>query len=887
MKLSIKNQINLGFGLALLILILIGVGSYLRLAGLAEISEGVALAIGIIGSLVALVIVVGVGIITHRDQARYKKAEVALRESEKRYRDLFEHSPLGMYRMTPEGQILMANPAFERMVGQSSGRLAPRIVESVRIRRDGSKIIVSENTAAVRDQNGKVLYYEVTVEDITARKQVEATLRDSEARFRDLFDEAPVCYHELDAEGKITRINRTELAMLGYTAQEMLGRSAWEFTMDQEVSRQAVAAKLTGAVPLRASEGAVWRKDGKVIPVLIEERHVRDVKGNITGLRVIMQDITERKLMEAELQQARDAALESAQMKSEFLTNMGHDIRTPINVVIGTTGLLLDTELAEEQREYAETIRSNTESLLNMVNNILDFSKIEKGEISFDLVDFNLRTVMDETIELYADQAEHKGLRLASIVYSDVPPVLRGDPGRVRQVLSNLIDNAIKFTESGEVIVRVSKESAPLPSRSNIAAASELDNSLEAPESEMREMIRFAVSDTGIGISEDTQQRLFQAFTQVDGSSTRRYVGTGLGLAISKEIVELMGGEIGFESTPGQGSTFWYTIWPEKWLHDVAPRGDLHGLRILIAGDGAEDRKELLKQLHTWETFPEEAENEKQVVDMLRSAAEWGELYDLFVLDVKAQGINAFELIRTIKADSAIASVRIVLLSPPNYPAQGDLTREAEISAHLTKPVRQSRLYDCLLDVVNNRPIDEVPSHLRSRPPVSPSVLGARPLSNYRILVVEDNLANQKVSLRQLEKLGYRADAVANGLEAIEALERRSYSLVLMDCQMPEMDGFQATTEIRRREGQTSHTPIIALTANAVRGERKKCLTAGMDDYLTKPVKLEELADTLARWLNVEDALPAEVAAGSRLVDGTIDVGNNGQANIPASGINL
>jgi signal transduction histidine kinase/DNA-binding response OmpR family regulator len=578
---------------------------------------------------------------------------------------------------------------------------------------------------------------------------------------------------------------------------------------------------------------------------LFEERVVRDEGGQITGLRVIVQDISERKMMEAELKQARDTAIESAQLKSEFMTNVGHEIRTPMNVVVGMTGLLLDTKLTGEQKEYAEGIRSSTDSLLNLVNNVLDLSRIDKGELGFDSLDFNLRTVVEETIELFAEQAEKKGVRLASVVYSDVPALLHGDPGRLRQVLGNLVDNAVKFTGHGEVMVRVTKEET-IPESGRSADQEEQ----AAPQ----DMIRFTVSDTGIGISEDTQQRLFNAFTQVDGSATRRHAGAGLSLAISKDLVELMGGQIGANSKSGEGASFWFTV-PGKLPFSASQRTDLHGLRVLIAGDHAADRDQLMQQASSIEMLPNEAKDEKQVLDMLRSAAQWGEPYNIAILDVLATGIDGFELARSIKADPAIASVRLMLLSSQDYWANGRMVSDTGIGAYLTKPVTQSRLFDCLLGMMNGEVAILPPLPASVRPAVQRKpVAGVALPAQGRILIVEDNTANQKVALRQIAKLGYQADAVANGLEALEALARHPYALVLMDCQMPEMDGLTATAEIRRREGHTRHTPIIALTANARRGEREKCLEAGMDDYLAKPVKVEDLENALTRWLTADYA---------------------------------
>jgi PAS domain S-box-containing protein len=629
-------------------------------------------------------------------------------------------------------------------------------------------------------------------------------------------------------DGTITWVNSAFTSLTGYTSVEVLGQNPRILKSGQH---DAVFYKSMWET---LSSGSVWRgeminlrKDGTTF---VEEQTITPVlseTGKITNFIAIKKDITARKLIEAELEQARDTALESVRLKSEFLANMSHEIRTPMNGVIGMTELLLETDLSSRQRKYTETIQSSSEALLIIIDDILDFSKIEAGRLRFEKIDFELHGPFEAAVELLAERAQAKGLEITSLIDHGVPASLRGDPGRLRQVLTNLIGNAVKFTESGEVVVRVST----------------------VDETRIEATLLFEIKDSGIGIAPEAQGGLFHAFTQADGSTTRKYGGTGLGLAISSQLVALMGGEIGLTSSVGAGSTFWFTARFEKQVTRVQTANEIPGklsaARVLLVDNIPANRIGLKKLISSCGVSVTEAESAARALELLRAAVAENRPYDVAALDLMlTTEMDGFELAAAIKSDPTIAPVALILL--PSFGRRGDGERAllVGITAYLPQPVRESQLRSCLTALIDGTfKGGDAPARLMTRHSLKESGVRNKDEtpSDLRILIAEDNLVNQKVVLGQLANLGYSAMAVSNGRELLEELARAPADTILMDCQMPEMDGFEATAEIRRQEGTTRHTIIVAMTANALAGDREKCLAAGMDAYLAKPVKSKSL----------------------------------------------
>ena len=541
----------------------------------------------------------------------------------------------------------------------------------------------------------------------------------------------------------------------------------------------------------------------------------------------------------SDLAQRNQELQELTRMKSEFLATMSHEIRTPMNGVIGMTGLLMETELTPEQRDYVETVRASGDTLLEIINDILDFSRIEAGRVRMERIEFSPKHVTEEAVELFAEPASNKGIELVLDVEPEVPHNAIGDPGRLRQVLINLVGNAIKFTDTGEVVVRVRRGESPGPGA----------------------LLHFEVADTGIGLTEEEQARVFSTYSQVDSSTTRKHGGTGLGLATSRMLTQLMGGELGVTSEKGAGSRFWFTALfreSDRKAPSPTPSASLSGTAIAVVDDNRTNRTILERYLGSWGMRDKAFESGRAAMEELRQAARSNDPFEVAIIDMMMPEMDGAAVAAEIRADPALKDMVVILLTSAgrsDHPVPG-------IDVELVKPVRPSLLFDVLHSLLAAKP-EHANRHVMEEEPNSSEQASHRWA---RVLVVEDNIANLKVAVRMVEKLGYRADVAANGVEAVKILGDVQYDAVLMDCHMPEMDGFEATRAIRRDEPEGRHTPVIAMTASALSGDRERCLAAGMDDYISKPIKLHVVAAVLERWLaplHSKDRAPARASEPS------------------------
>jgi two-component system, sensor histidine kinase and response regulator len=809
------------------------------------------------------------GVAIFKDVTERKAAEEALRQTSEYLESLLDYANAPMIVWNNEFKVRRFNHAFEHLAGYEADEVINRELsllfpvetreeslgkiertlsgerwESVEIpilRKDGSMRVALWNSANIYDKDGKTIIATIAQgQDITGRKRAEEALRESEEKFREFADNLPEVVFEADSMGRFLYVNSNALEVFGYTEEELYSGSLNVLEMIAEEDRERVAQrmlKILSEGPQGSSDYMARRKDGSLFPVIISTLPV--VKDGITvGLRGVLTDTTAQKEAEEALvvtnRQLKDATAQANEMavqaeaashaKSEFLANMSHEIRTPMNGVIGMSELLLDSGLTTEQGEYAEALRRSGEDLLAIINDILDFSKIEARKLELVPAPFMLRENTGSTMKALAIRANEKGLELVMDIGEEVPNRLVGDWGRLRQMLANLVGNAIKFTERGEIVLSIELESQENGSV----------------------VLAFSVSDTGIGIPYDHQESIFSSFTQVDSSTTRVYGGTGLGLTISAQLVEMMGGAISVESAPSAGSTFKFTTRLELDTEPPEPVArlgppNLQGLRVLVVDDNATNRRVLEGMLGNWGMAPTSCAGGPEALRAMEAARNGAEEFVLVLLDLRMPGMDGFEFAGRVRNDPAYSGIAIILLTSAVHPEDSTRMAELKIARSITKPVTQSELLNAIIDALS----EERDAEPDTKPETEPE-----PGARYRILLAEDNEINRTVASRILERVGHTVVTATDGGEAVDAFARGHFDLVLMDMEMPVMDGIQATAAIRSAERDTGrHVPIVALTAHVMKGDEERFLEAGMDGYLSKPITFESLYETIEQLM--------------------------------------
>jgi two-component system sensor histidine kinase/response regulator len=787
---------------------------------------------------------------------------------------LLDTLPIGVVQLDRHLQILSVNAEAARLLGYSADfctakpiqdiwqqqpgtvghTIAARIRESLPSRRPihASRTTLAGPTQKPHPVEWSYVFLDgeghldgvLTIRDLTH----EIELQDDCDRLACVAEESPSPIIELNADCNLIYANPAMTQLLQRFGFDAAG---FPTVCPRELPR-LVQRCLESGQEIRGEEVCLPQANFSWIFCPVPSQHLvrgyavdmTDVKAAEEALRLSSQHLRDSN---RQLDQALKDSQEAAEVKASFLATVSHELRTPMNGVIGMTGLLMDTEPSEEQQSYIETIRQCGEALLSLINDILEFGKIEAGKLELECIDFNLRTTVEDVLGQFAERAQTKGLEITGLVHAAVPTGLRGDPGRLRQILTNFVGNAIKFTDQGDVTVQAFLEQ-------------ELDDKV---------IVRFEVTDSGIGIPPEVQARLFQPFTQADSSTSRKYGGTGLGLAISKQLIEQMGGQVGITSQSGQGSTFWCTAQFLKQTTStlaIVPSAELTGRRVLIVDDNESNRMILHHLVTGWGMVDDLAQDAASAMTLIEQQTAQGISYDVAIVDMVMPGKDGLQLAKELKAHPVGALVRLVILTSLVQRGHAELARQAGFVAYLTKPARHDQLANCLRTVlglpclVNSGQPEATPAPAPAPPLITRHTL-AETHSLPRVLVAEDNLINQKLTVRMLEKLGYQSDVVENGRDVLAALERGGYAAILMDCQMPILDGFGATKLIRQREADAQasttvdsptacHIPIMALTANAMSGDRERCLAAGMDDYLTKPIRKEELKGALERWIH-------------------------------------
>src|SRR5271157_2392944 len=717
-----------------------------------------------------------------------------------------------------------------------AGETAEFEVENRVHHKDGSYRWILTRGVAVRDAEGKPVRFVGSCVDITDRKRAEQALRESEERFRGTFENAAVGIALCDIEGHFLRVNQRFCGIVGSTHEELVGKNYKDITHPDDLlsDPERIDLLMRGDLPGYSREKRYIRKDGSLVWAALSASVLeRDPAGRPVNTIVIIQDISERKRLEGELRQAKETAEAANRAKDEFLANVSHEIRTPMNAILGMTELTLDTPLTVDQRQCLKTVKAAADNLLGIINDLLDFSKIEAGKLELEPADFFLRAALGDTLRILAMRAHKNGLELVCHVQPGVPDALVGDAGRLRQVLLNLVGNAIKFTEEGEVVVRVEVDGDP--------ATREVG-------------VRFAVSDTGIGIPPDKQEKVFRAFEQEDTSTTRKYGGTGLGLTIAARLVALMSGTITVDSEPGRGSTFVFTARFGRQPHPAEPITarppvPLYNLPVLIVDDNATNRHILEEWLRGWQMEPAAVGDGLAAMDTLWAAAALGRPYPLVLLDARLPDTDGLVLATKIRKRPELSATRIIMLTSGDIPCDLARLRELRIDAHLLKPVQQDELLDTIYEVMS-RAKGDVPTAARPAPAQESAMAPVPTATSLHILVAEDSELSAQVLERLLIRQGHRVRLASNGREALALAEKGGFDLLFLDVHMPELDGFQVVQAVRERELTTAgRLPIIALTVRSRKEDRERCLAAGMDDFLTKPVRPADLWAAIDRVL--------------------------------------
>ena len=844
---TIEKRIFAGVTAALVACVVVFVVGLLRVSRTAD-ATGLRNVVAA-GCAAGVLVLFGACLLARREWRVRERMRQALHDAAG-FRELFDDAPVAYHELDTEGRMIRVNKtelallgySEEEMVGhhvwefcvekiskemvaeklKGCGKVGESFQRHYR-RKDGTAIPVLVRDRLIRDSSGTVCGIRTTMEDISVLKRTEESLRSAEENYRKIFENAIEGIFQIHPEGRYLNVNPALTSILGYLSPAELMGTVTDIATQVYVEPTRFAEfceLLERNAAITNFESQVFRRDGSIVWVSEHARAVRDGYGKLLYYEGAIEDIMARRQVESAMAEARDVAIESARLKTEFLANMSHEIRTPMNGIIGMTDLLLETQLSPRQKDFTQTIADSSEALLKIINDILDFSKIEAGMIVFEEIDFELSDVVEGVVDLFSGRALSKGIELSVVISQDVSGFVRGDPGRLRQVLTNLVGNALKFTDAGEVRVSVFAE--------------------KNTDQEVR--LHFEIEDTGIGISTEQQERLFQAFVQADGSTTRRFGGSGLGLAISKRLVAQMGGEIGIESVLGQGAKFTFTAAFRRSTHSTERQaGRFDGVRGLVVDSRTAVRAAIQHALEPWGASISHAADADDAFKILCDSAAEGRSFDIVFFDAEMRSTDGDSVGSLIRNDAAHSSLRLVRVTALDW-SESEAIDEVQADGQLTRPIRQKAVHRCVEEALGageNSAAESAEATNAERVELT------IPL---RVLIAEDSLVNQKVVQFQLRKLGCTVDSVMDGEAAVAAARKRNYDVILMDCQMPRLDGCETTRQIRKFETGGAHRAwIIAMTAHSLVGDREMCMDAGMDDYLSKPVRVRELAEAVRR----------------------------------------